>query len=173
MNQALLQTLIRYEPNTGHVFWRERDVKFFKSEHSCRSWNTKYAGKKIMNLDGKGYNSVFIMGKQYRVHRLIWLYVYGVFPNIIDHKNGNKTDNRLSNLRDVDCQKNHMNMRRAKNNSSGITGVYFNKKKGLWCAQMKFNGATYHIGSSKNKADAIQMRKDEERKLGFSERHGR
>jgi len=125
-----------------------------------------------MNIDGKGYNSVFIMGEQYRVHRLIWLLVYGHFPKIIDHINGDKLDNRLENLKEVTQQENLMNQRRSSKNTSGVTGVYFNKKRGLWCAQMKFNGETYHLGSSKNKEEVIEMRKKEEQRLGFSRRHG-
>lgn len=172
MDQKLIEQLIRYETDTGKCFWKKRDVSLFKSNWSCRSWNTKYAGKEIMNVDGKGYNSVFIMGKQYRVHRLIWLLVYGYFPKIIDHINGNRLDNRLKNLMEVTHQENLMNQRRSSKNTSGVTGVYLNKKRGVWCAQMKFNGITYHLGSSKNKEDVIEMRKKEERRLGFSRRHG-
>jgi hypothetical protein len=172
MDQKFIRQLIRYEPDTGKVFWKKRDVSLFKSSRSCRSWNTRYAGKEIMNIDGKGYNSVFIMGEQYRVHRLIWLLVYGHFPKIIDHINGDKLDNRLENLKEVTQQENLMNQRRSSKNTSGVTGVYFNKKRGLWCAQMKFNGETYHLGSSKNKEEVIEMRKKEEQRLGFSRRHG-
>ena len=172
MNQQLIKTLFHYTPETGDLVWRDRDVSFFKSKHSCDSWNTRYAGKKVKTLDGKGYLCTTVLGKRYTAHRLIWLYIHGEWPNVIDHINGVKTDNRLSNIRNVNSQVNHMNMRKSSKNTSGVTGVYLNKKKGLWCAQMKFNGKTYHLGSSKNKDEAIKMRKDEEKRLGFSNRHG-
>lgn len=173
MDQKLIREIVCYNQDTGDVFWKKRDVRFFKNEHSYKSWNTRYSGKKIWNIDGKGYNSVFIMDSQYRIHRLIWLYVFGEFPKVIDHINGNRLDNRLSNLRNVTQQINAMNMKRNNNNTSGVTGVYLNKRRGLWCAQMKLNGQTYHLGSSKNKEDAIMMRKEEEMRLGFHKGHGR
>ena len=172
MDSDFVRKIIRYEPETGKVFWKKRTVDLFKSDWSCRSWNTKYAEKEIMNIDGKGYNSAFILGKQYRIHRLIWLHCYGVYPKIIDHINGDRLDNRLKNLREVTSQENHMNMRVSSKNTSGVTGVYYSKKRNLWCAQMKFDGKTYHLGSSKDKEKAIALRKKEELRLGFSERHG-
>jgi len=172
MDQAFLKNIIDYNPETGEVFWKQRCAHLFKNESSCKSWNTRYAGKQIHNVDGKGYNSVFILGNQYRVHRLIWLLVYGYFPKTIDHVNGNPLDNRLENLRSVTSQENHMNQKISSANTSGVTGVYFNRSRGLWCAQMKFNGKAYHLGSSKNKSEAIGLRKKEEERLGFSRRHG-
>lgn len=172
LNQKILMQLVEYCPETGVMKWRKRDVSFFKSDHSCRSWNTKYTGKEALTLDGKGYRVITIFTKRYLVHRLAWLYVHGVWPKIIDHLNGNKTDNRLANLREVSSQGNHLNMRKASNNTSGVTGVYLNARKNLWCAQMKFNGITYHLGSSKNFEEAVAMRKAEESRLGFSIRHG-
>ncbi len=65
-----------------------------------------------------------------------------------------------------------MNQKINSQNTSGVCGVYFNKKSKIWCAQMKFNSKTYHLGSSKNFEDAVKLRKAEEKRLGFSERHG-
>lgn len=172
MNQETLKKLIRYCPETGLMVWRERPSEFFTKDWVRRSWNTKYAGKKAGVIDSKGYLAVFIMGKQYRQHRLAWLYVYGKDPVAIDHINGIRTDNRLCNLREVTNQQNHMNRRISSANTSGVTGVYLNKKRNLWCAQMKFNGKTYHLGSSKVFEEAVAMRRKEESLLGFSERHG-
>jgi len=172
MNQKFIQNLFYYDKETGDLFWKKRDYSLCKTKHSCDSWNTKFEGKKIITLDGKGYRVVSIFCKRYIAHRLIWLYVYGYLPEFIDHINGIRTDNRLCNLREVTQQQNHMNNKRASNNTSGATGVYLNKKSKRWCAQMKFNGKTYHLGSSPNYEEAVKLRKKEEKKLGFSERHG-
>lgn len=172
MNQDTLKALVVYIPETGDMVFKERGLEHFSRASSMRSWNTRYAGKKAITLDGKGYRVVNLLGKRYLVHRLAWLYVHGVWPEIIDHINGVRTDNALSNLQSVNQQQNHMNNRRASNNTSGTTGVYLNKRRNLWCAQMKFDGKTYHLGSSKNMDDVIAMRKAEELRLGFSDRHG-
>jgi hypothetical protein len=168
----LLKKLVNYDELSGEMYWLNRPVEMFKTKSAYLGWNKRMVGKKAITTDGKGYLVVSIFCKRYLVHRLIWLYVYGKFPKIIDHINGIRTDNRLINLQEVTSQQNHMNQKRSSKNTSGVTGVYLHKKRNLWCAQMKFNGNTYHIGSSKNFNDAVSMRKNEEKRLGFSERHG-
>ncbi|WP_373089335.1 HNH endonuclease [Zhongshania sp.] len=172
MTPELIRELVFYNPDTGDMIWRERDRKYFSKDCSHKTWNTKYAGKPAVTKDGKGYRVITIFGKRYLVHRLAWLYMHGEWPEIIDHINGDKLDNRLCNLRSVTQQQNHMNNRLASNNTSGVTGVYFNKLRAIWCAQMKFNGETYHLGSSPIFEEAVAMRKAEEKRLGFSKRHG-
>jgi len=172
MNQELIKQLTYYDPKTGLMMWKKRPLSMFKRESNGRGWNTLNAGKVLASVDGKGYIFCSIMYKQHRVHRLIWLYVHGEWPSIIDHINGSRTDNRLVNLREVTSQQNHMNQRISSKNTSGVTGVYFMKAKNIWCAQMKFNGKTYHLGSSKDKSEVVAIRKAEEKRLGFSERHG-
>jgi len=172
ITQQELKELVTYDPDTGLMHWKKRTSKHIKKPSSLKGWNTKYAYNALKLIDGKGYLFASINYKQYRLHRLAWLYVYGEWPNIIDHMNGVKTDNRLCNLRNTTHQGNHLNQKRNSKNTSGVTGVYLNKKSGIWCAQMKFNGKTYHIGSSKSFFEAVCMRKSEERKLGFSTRHG-
>lgn len=152
--------------------WKPRTEKHIKNKVALKSWNTRYAGTTLCSIDGKGYPFASIMGKQYRIHRLAWVYAYGLEPNIIDHINGVRTDNRLCNLRNTTHQGNHLNQKRNSTNTSGVAGVYFMKAKKLWCAQMKFNGKTYHLGSSKSFFEAVCLRKSEERKLGFSHDHG-
>lgn len=164
--------LIKYNSETGDLFWLPRNETHIKRPPSLKTWNTRYSNKKITTIDSKGYLFCSIFGKQYRAHRIAWLIYYGEWPNVIDHINGIKTDNRIVNMRSVNVQQNHMNQCISTKNTSGVTGVYFNKKNSLWCAQMKFKGHTYHLGSSKDFFEAICLRKSEERKLGFSLDHG-
>jgi hypothetical protein len=172
MDQELVKSLFDYQLDNGALAWRSRPVDHFKTWHAYLGWNKKYPGQEALTLDGKGYRVVTVFGKRYLVHRLIWLYVYGDQPKILDHINGIKTDNRINNLREVTTQTNNMNRKIAKNNTSGVVGVYFNKKSNIWCAQMKFDGVTYHLGSSNNFDEAVKMRKAEQDRLGFSKRHG-
>ena len=172
MNNKLLKSLVHYDEKTGDMCWLVRPRDMFKTNAAYLGWNKKYPTKKAITLDGKGYRVISIFCKRYLVHRLAWLYTYGEFPCILDHINGVRTDNRLCNLREVTHQQNHMNQRISSKNTSGVTGVYLNNRKKLWCAQMKFNGKTYHLGSSAIFEEAVALRKNEENRLGFSERHG-
>lgn len=172
MNRELLLSLIDYNPDTGLAYWKARTSDHIKKPSSLKSWNTRYAGKQIKTVDGKGYYHFSYQGKFYRLHRMVWLYVFGEEPEIIDHVNGNRLDNRMSNLRNVTHRMNHLNQKKSSKNTSGVAGVYKNKNKGIWCAQMKFKGKTYHLGSSKSFFEAVCLRKSEERRLGFSHDHG-
>lgn len=107
-----LQDKIRYDPSTG---------KFYRK---LSAGNSK-AGDEVGSPDTKGYLRVMISGKRYKLHRLAWYFVHGCWPkDQIDHINGNKADNRITNLRDVSNQTNKLNMLSANSNSlTGILGV--------------------------------------------------
>tara|TARA_R100000541_G_scaffold34564_1_gene42964 strand:- start:1864 stop:2406 length:543 start_codon:yes stop_codon:yes gene_type:complete len=172
VDQSTLKELVTYNPETGKMFWKARTAKHINSSSALKSFNTRYAGNEIKTIDGKGYYHGSFGGKFLRVHRLAWLYVYGEMPKTIDHINGDRTDNRIVNLKSVTNQENHLNQRLNSTNTSGVAGVYLNKKSNRWCAQMKFNGKTYHLGSSKSFFETVCLRKSEERRLGFSLNHG-
>ena len=94
-----------------------------------------------------GYRRVSIDSKRYLAHRVAWLYVYGKWPTgEIDHINGNRADNKISNLRDADHSVNMQNvLSTRKHNKSGFLGVY--KDKNRWRAGVMLNGKHHHIGS--------------------------
>lgn len=95
---------------------------------------------------GKGYVNIKLGGKLYKAHRLAWLYVYGSFPvGEIDHVDGVRHHNWISNLRDVSSSENHQNLRKPKsNNQSGFLGVY--PRRGRWAASIKVKGKSYFLG---------------------------
>jgi hypothetical protein len=101
-------------------------------------------GKVITNKKSKGYIMVKldIEGKIYfiRAHRLAWLLHYGQLPdNSIDHIDGNKSNNKIDNLRDVTHQQNHWNRTTAK-------GYTWNKNANKFHAQIQINGKKKHLG---------------------------
>lgn len=126
LNQTTLQGLMEYNPSTGKLFWKKRDQTLFNSLRACNSWNEKYAGKPAFTaIHSTGYLSGSIFGKSYLAHRVIWILVYGFDPDLIDHDNGNKSDNRLLNLKDVSPTNSMKNKPKPKNNSSGFIGVHW------------------------------------------------
>jgi len=172
ITQKTAKEILFYDSVSGRLYWKKRTEKHIKNKGSLKSWNTRYAGKPIKTKDGKGYLHFCFQGKFYRAHRIAWLIHNGTIPNIIDHINGVRTDNRIINLKNTTHQGNHLNQKINSKNTSGVCGVYLNKKSNLWCAQIKFNGKTYHLGSSKIFEEAVKLRKEEENKLGFCKRHG-
>ena len=161
ITQAELKRQLRYEPETGHFYWLEGGGR-------------RRLGFPAGSLWSNGYARIWIDGKDYMAHRLAWLYMYGAFPqNQIDHINGNPLDNRILNLRDVDQAENHKNKRRQSNNSSGVTGVRWNKQAGKWVAYINVDGKQIYFGLFEDFFEAVCARKSAENKYGFHENHGR
>ena len=96
----------------------------------------------------KGYHVLSVYGKAYKAHRLAWFYVYGVWPEgQIDHINGNRTDNRICNLRDVPQGVNMQNQRKAMRHSkSGLLGVT-TTRKGTFVSAIKKNDKCTYLGT--------------------------
>ena len=129
--------------------------------------------KAVGGLRPDGYLGLTINNKDYLVHRLIWLLVYGSWPkDQIDHRDGNRSNNKLSNLRDVTNIINAQNAKMSSNNISGYTGVSWLKRDAKWYASIMVEGKTISLGQFHNKELAIKARKEAEVKYGFTARHG-
>ena len=175
-----LRKLLRYEPDTGKLYWLERSAEFFEdgkrsAETACRCWNARHAGKEAFTADdGRGYRTGQIFNCLYLAHRVIWAMVHGAWPaDQIDHINGVKDDNRLENLRSVTSGENSRNHPRRADNSSGVTGVTWRPNGSKWTAQISVNDRQVHLGVFIKKDDAVAARKAAEIKYGYHENHGR
>jgi len=86
--------------------------------------------------------------KKYQAHRLAWLYVHGEWPNDgIDHINGDKVDNRISNLRAATHAQNKQNLRKARSDSkSGLLGASWSLALNKWRACIGVDGKKKHLG---------------------------
>jgi len=106
------------------------------------------------------YVQISVKNKQYYAHRLAWMYIYGSFPSLnIDHINGNKRDNRLSNLREATISENAQNRGKQVNNTSGYKGVYWAKKSKKWEASIRKNNKTIHLGLYATPQEAYEVYK--------------
>ena len=162
ITQSELIELLKYNPRTGCFTWKKK---------TCLK---VVIGKLAGTINSKGYIVITISRKLYRAHRLAWFYIHGVWPkDQIDHVNHVRTDNRIINLREASNLENHKNMSMAKNNTSGITGVNWNKTDRSWRASITLNLKSIHLGQRKDKFEAICLRKSAENKLGFHLNHGK
>jgi hypothetical protein len=121
----------------------------------------------------RGYRQVIIDCQNYLEHRIIWLYVFGAWHDgEIDHLNGARDDNRISNLRAVDKSLNMRNARRPSRNTSGHIGVTWDAWSGKWKAQIAINGKNQSLGRYLLKSDAVAARKRANEANNFTDRHG-
>jgi hypothetical protein len=132
--QAELHELLCYIPETGKFIWRNPRWPSHKLT-GCAGCNT---GRYIV---------IRVNGITYRAHRLAWYYVYGSMPDgQLDHINGDKTDNRICNLRLATPAENISNRGLQYNNSSGYKGVT-RLKSGRWSANIRNDGCRNHLGT--------------------------
>jgi len=131
-------------------------------------------GDRVKCTRPDGYLCVGIDGTKHLVHRAIWLYVTGNQPEFeIDHRNGVKGDNRICNLRDVTPSINQRNQKKKRTNTSGITGVAWNKKTAKWTAWMSIDRKTIYLGQFDCKYRAASARcLGIEIEGGYTNRHG-
>lgn len=169
-NQKYLKDCLSYNPKTGHFRWNKRPISHFKNKQAWNAWNTKYSLKKAGYLESKdGYWRIRIDNTDYRAHRLAWFYVYGYFPeNVIDHKNRNKSDNMIENLRESSQSCNLLNKSMQSNNSSGVVGVYFNKKRNKWYSRIVISKKCIWLGCFECFKDAVMARYNGEKKYNFN-----
>lgn len=173
ITQDKLKSLFTYNKETGVILWNSRERINFKTQRSFNTWNSRFYNKQAGNKCSDGYIRIRIDSKAYLSHRLIWLLIYGFEPEQIDHINGNKSDNRLCNLRNVNHTDNLRNCPISKNNSSGIIGVSFNSRDSKWLVQIGSHGKTITIGYVYDFFVACCLRKSKENELGYHKNHGR
>lgn len=126
IERDLLIEFLEYSHEAGVFLWKTNTRK------------TK-AGFIAGSVNKKGYRYISIKGNRSSAHRLAWLYFYGCEPiGMIDHIDGNKDNNKISNLRECSHSENGQNRRRSsKNSSSGVLGVHWCNRKKKWCSQIE------------------------------------
>lgn len=146
--------VLEYDPITGLFIWRE-----------TRGSNA-IKGSVAGNKSPSGYMDIKVGGSTYRQHRLAWLYIYGVWPtDMIDHIDRDKTNNRISNLRDVPRSVNALNSKIRSDNTSGYKGV--SKLDNGYISQLSHNGEVMYLGLYLDINEAVAVREAKVKELGI------
>lgn len=141
-------------------------------EYNCETGDfihkkKRYAGKVAGTFAKTGYRQLMIDGKTMLAHRVAWAIVHGAWPDgDIDHINGERSDNRICNLRLATRSQNLQNIRKIRgDNRCGVTGVFFNAKHNKWQAQITSNGKGKYLGLFEDKSSAAQAYATAKREL--------
>lgn len=145
--------LLAYDKETGIFQWKKKRRGICVEKH-------------LGTCNGFGYLRITVLGKSYYAHRLAWFYVYGVWPNQIDHINGIKNDNRIANLRSCTDLENKQNKVKSQNNSKSKTlGVSWHKKAKKWQAHICIYKERKYLGIFSSIEEANEAYKQEERQM--------
>lgn len=163
--ERILQ-LMDYDPQTGMFTYKHCKTK-------GKIWNLRCPGKPAMNYDnGTGYKSGIIDGQKFYAHRVAWLIMTGEEPEVIDHINGSRSDNRFCNLRSVSALENARNTKRTITNKSGVMGVHWYKAYSKWSVYIGYNPIR-HLGYFSCWGKAVKTRKLAEKHHAYHPNHGR
>lgn len=148
-NLKRLKELLDFDEKTGLFTWK------------CRRG---HVGKGAIagSLDKDGYIKIRADKKILCAHRIAWGFFYGEIPSLdfdIDHKNGNRSDNRITNLRLATRSQNNFNAGMKSNNTTGYKGVSYQKNIGKYAAEASINKVKYRLGfydTAKEAGDAYK-----------------
>jgi hypothetical protein len=152
MTQDELMSMVRYED--GNLYW-------------LNTGKGKKTGP-IGWIENNGYRRVEIKKVRYLVHHLVWLFFNGCFPSKdIDHKDNNRSNNRIENLREVTNAENLQNLRNPlPANTTGYLGVSrYPKDKNRFVARITLNGMLRHLGIYDTAEEAHQVYLNAKRQL--------
>jgi len=155
LTQSLLREFLDYNTETGDFYWKVNRT------------NIK-AGTPAGTTTANGYLVIRLFRKLYLAHRLAWLYMHDdPMPRMLDHKNGNKRDNRINNLRPANKVTNGQNRHaaQANNKSSGLLGVAWLSHVNKFTAYINSNGTRTYLGLFADKHEAHAAYLTAKRKL--------
>jgi hypothetical protein len=143
---SFVRECLDYDPDTGIFTWRNRPLAHFVNQRGWATWNAQHAGSRAGSLCAASYWTIRLSRRLILAHRFAWLMVHGVDPvgMEIDHINGVRVDNRITNLRLATPSENAANKRKALNTKTGIKGV---QKIGRgYAAYITTNYKRLHLG---------------------------
>lgn len=135
LTQSRLRQVFNYDSITGVV-----------TRRMCTA-NRHKLGEVVGVRGARGYLQATVDSQKHPLHRLIWVWVHGVWPpNDLDHWNRNRADNRLKNLRPATRSENNHNQGLSKRNTSGFVGVSWDESRKAWIASIGYDNKLRYLG---------------------------
>lgn len=130
------ELLDKLEYRDGELYWK-----------STSKFSNRKIGERAGSLQKDFYRSIKYKKIKYQEHRVIFFMFNKYLPEVIDHINGNPSDNRIENLRESTWGDNSKNMAMRKSNKSGHKNVSFHTASKKWCVSMNVDGIPKWFGS--------------------------
>ncbi len=166
----LIRSMLDYNADTGVFVWKDRPVAMFPAPRHAAMWNSRFSGKEALcTKHHAGYLCGALFESNFSAHRIAWYIYHGEVPDEVDHINGDRTDNRIENLRNVDRKENCKNAKVSRRSLSGVPGIRWDAKNQKWEVRI----STKHIGRFKDFDEALKVRKSAEAEYGYHPNHGR
>ena len=141
-----VRELLDYDDVSGNLFW-------------VSDKRSRVKGRVAGGVDRDGYRYLVVNQRKYKSHRIIWLWYHGYYPeNDIDHIDGDKTNNRIGNLRETVDFCNCRNRGLRKDNKTGVPGIHWNARLGKWAARITNLGERHHLGYFSTIREAVVQR---------------
>jgi hypothetical protein len=152
LSRERLQEVLDYDPDTGIFKWKV-------------SRGGSMAGNVAGCVGAFGYRLISVDYILYQAHRIAWFYMTGAWPNnLIDHINGNPSDNRFSNLRQATKSENNQNSRSSRG-SSVFRGVSWRANRNKWRAVIMVGKKQYYLGHFEDEKEAAEAYQSARRRL--------
>jgi hypothetical protein len=155
LTQEILKTYLTYDPLTG---------LFSRTENCLHKNNTKKT--KVGTTIQLGYIRIHIYDGSYRAHRLAFLFMIGRFPNgVVDHIDGNPSNNKWENLREVTISENAQNAKIDIRNKVGASNICFDKARNKYMVRIYLKGECKFFGRYESLEDAKKVAKEQKEKI--------
>ena len=151
-----VRRVLKYDENTGVFTWKLANSQVKRGQR---------AGAK----NNEGYINIRLRKHTYPAHRLAWCHYYGEEPTgfVIDHINGDRTDNRIKNLRKATIKENAQNIAKQNRKTGSRYKGVARRTNGKWMAYIEEDGKRDYLGTFATEAEAAMARVEEEKKRGF------
>jgi hypothetical protein len=175
---SLLKKLYTYDGE--RLYHKRRPLDLFvkgsvdRRKAAMSTFNTRFAGKPVTaKVTNDGVHRMSIFQHQFVMARVIWAVTQGEWPNVIDHIDGNPSNNALRNLRNVTQADNCRNMKVHVLSKTKKTGVSWSAEKKKWRAHITYNYKQKHLGYFDKFEHAVAARAKADADFGFHQNHGK